>query len=97
MNDIAENPLDIAPTPKERRSALLHCGVFLGFGLLMDVVLVVVAKKLLGPSGLDQIPGISVLILVEAIQTLTTVVIPSVIVILLFYASRRSFGLDSAG
>lgn len=93
MSPVTANPLDRAPDPKARASALLRCGIFLGLGLVMDAVLVALARMLLGPSGLDRIPGVSVLILVELIQAATTVVILGALVAIIYRESKLSFGL----
>ncbi|HEY5083932.1 MAG TPA: CPBP family glutamic-type intramembrane protease, partial [Rhizomicrobium sp.] len=92
MDTSIQNPLDRAPTRKERNAALLRFGIFVVLAVLFGVALVLGARLLLGPLNMDQVPSVGFLISVGAAQVLALVLIPSAILALIHRESWLRFG-----
>lgn len=92
-----EHPLDLAPTRKERNTALLRFGMFFGIAVLLAVVLIAVGRMLLGNLNPDQVPSLKFLISAEVAQAIVTVIIPSAVMYLLYREAASYFGFGRAG
>src|ERR1700722_9976772 len=87
-----QNPLDRAQGPKERKTALLRFGIFVGLAVLFGIALLLIARKLVGNFNPDQVPSLRFLISAEAAQVIATVLIPSAILYFIYRESWLRFG-----
>jgi hypothetical protein len=87
-----QNPLDHAQGPKERKTALLRFGIFVGLAVLFGIALLLIARKLVGNFNPDQVPSLRFLISAEAAQVIATVLIPSAILYFIYRESWLRFG-----